>query len=38
MVDRGVNLTYIGDAAAALPWIEQAMRVDPFSVSRYEIS
>ena len=28
---RGINSTYLGDAPAALPWIEQAMRIDPFS-------
>lgn len=37
LVQRGINLTYMGDAPAALQWIEQAMRVDPFSATRYEI-
>jgi adenylate cyclase len=37
IVQRGINSTYLGDAKAALPWIEQVMRVDPFSASRYEI-
>ncbi|MFO1161306.1 MAG: winged helix-turn-helix domain-containing protein [Reyranellaceae bacterium] len=36
LAQRGINLTYLGDAASALPWIEQAMRLDPFSASRYE--
>jgi adenylate cyclase len=36
IVQRGINSTYIGDAHAALPWIEEVMRIDPFSSSRYE--
>jgi adenylate cyclase len=36
IVQRGINSTYLGDSEAALPWIEQAMRVDPFSAARYE--
>ena len=36
VVQRGINSTYLGDAPAALPWIEQAMRIDPFSASHYE--
>jgi adenylate cyclase len=36
IVQRGINLTYLGMPESALPWIEQAMRVDPFSTSRYE--
>ena len=32
---RGINLTFLGDPAAAIPWIEQAMRLDPFSAHRY---
>jgi adenylate cyclase len=36
IVQRGINSTFLGDFAAALPWIEQAMRVDPFSATRYE--
>ena len=36
VVQRGINSTYLGDAPAALPWIEQAMRIDPFSASLYE--
>ena len=36
VVQRGINSTYLGEAQAALPWIEQAMRIDPFSASHYE--
>ncbi len=36
VVQRGINSTYLGEARAALPWIEQAMRIDPFSASHYE--
>jgi adenylate cyclase len=36
IVQRGINSTYLGDAQAALPWIEEVMRIDPFSASRYE--
>jgi adenylate cyclase len=36
IVQRGVNLTYLGSSESALPWIEQALRIDPFSASRYE--
>jgi adenylate cyclase len=36
VVQRGINSTYLGDAPAALTWIEQAMRIDPFSASLYE--
>ena len=36
IVQRGINSTYLGDVETALPWIEQAMRIDPFSASRYE--
>ena len=36
VVQRGINSTYLGDAPAALSWIEQAMRIDPFSASHYE--
>jgi adenylate cyclase len=35
VVQRGVNLTCLGDPDAAIPWIERAMRIDPFSASRY---
>jgi adenylate cyclase len=35
VVQRGINLTYLGDPTAAIPWIEQAMRLDPFSADRY---
>jgi adenylate cyclase len=35
VVQRGVNLTYLGDPQAAIPWIERAMRLDPFSAHRY---
>jgi adenylate cyclase len=36
IVQRGINSTYLGEVETALPWIEQAMRIDPFSASRYE--
>jgi adenylate cyclase len=35
VVQRGINLTILGDPEAAIPWIEQAMRLDPFSAHRY---
>jgi len=35
VVQRGVNLTFLGDPKAAIPWIERAMRLDPFSAHRY---
>src|SRR5262249_53566924 len=35
VAQRGINLTYAGDPAAAIPWIERAMRLDPFSAHRY---
>jgi adenylate cyclase len=35
VVQRGVNLTFLGDPQAAIPWIERAMRLDPFSAHRY---
>jgi adenylate cyclase len=35
VVQRGINLTFLGDAQAALPWIERAMRLDPFSAHYY---
>jgi adenylate cyclase len=35
VVQRGINLTFLGDPDAAIAWIEQAMRIDPFSASRY---
>jgi len=35
VVQRGINLTFLGDPEAAIPWIEQAMRIDPFSAHRY---
>ena len=35
VVQRGINLTFLGDPAAAIPSIEQAMRLDPFSAHRY---
>ena len=34
VVQRGINLTFLGDPQAAIPWIEQAMRIDPFSAHR----
>jgi len=35
VAQRGINLTFLGDPAAAIPWIERAMRLDPFSAHRY---
>ena len=35
VVQRGINLTYMGDPLAAIPWIERAMRLDPFSAHHY---
>jgi adenylate cyclase len=35
VVQRGINLTFIGDPEGAIPWIEKAMRLDPFSAYRY---
>jgi adenylate cyclase len=35
VVQRGINLTFLGDPQAAIPWIERAMRLDPFSAHRY---
>jgi adenylate cyclase len=35
VVQRGINLTYLGDPVAAIPWIERAMRIDPFSAHHY---
>jgi adenylate cyclase len=35
VVQRGINLTFSGDPEAAIPWIERAMRLDPFSAHRY---
>jgi adenylate cyclase len=35
VVQRGINLTFLGDPEAAIPWIERAMRLDPFSAYRY---
>ncbi|HXO70159.1 MAG TPA: adenylate/guanylate cyclase domain-containing protein [Bradyrhizobium sp.] len=35
VVQRGINLTVLGDAQAAIPWIERAMRLDPFSAHYY---
>jgi adenylate cyclase len=32
-VQRGVNLTILGDPEAAIPWIERAMRLDPLRPS-----
>lgn len=34
-LQRGINLTFLGDPDAAIPWIEQAIRLDPFSAHRY---
>jgi adenylate cyclase len=35
VVQQGINLTFVGDPEAAIPWIEDAMRLDPFSAYRY---
>ncbi|MDF3075334.1 MAG: hypothetical protein K0S54_3001 [Alphaproteobacteria bacterium] len=35
VAQRGINLTFLGDAIAAIPWLEGAMRLDPFSAHRY---
>jgi len=35
VVQRGINLTFLGNPQAAIPWIERAMRLDPFSAHRY---
>jgi adenylate cyclase len=35
VAQRGINLTFLGEAEAAVPWIEKAMRLDPFSAYRY---
>jgi adenylate cyclase len=35
VVQRGINLTFLGEPKAAIPWIERAMRFDPFSAHRY---
>jgi adenylate cyclase len=35
VVQRGINLTFLGNPEAAIPWIEKAMRLDPFSAHRY---
>jgi adenylate cyclase len=35
VAQRGINLTFLGDPDAAIPWIEKAMRLDPFSAFRY---
>jgi adenylate cyclase len=35
VVQRGINLTFLGDPEAAIPWIENALRLDPFSAHRY---
>src|ERR1700747_2299554 len=35
VVQQGINLTFAGDPEAAIPWIEEAMRLDPFSAYRY---
>ena len=37
VVQRGINLTFLGEPEAALPWIDRAMRLDPFSAHRYYI-
>ena len=37
VVQRGINLTFLGDPEAAVPWIERAMRLDPFSIHRYAL-
>ncbi len=35
VAQRGINLTYLGEPVAAIPWIERAMRLDPFSAHHY---
>src|SRR5262249_18312600 len=35
VVQRGINLTFLGDPHAALPLIERAMRLDPFCAHLY---
>jgi adenylate cyclase len=35
VIQRGINLTFSGQPDAAIPWIERAMRLDPFSAHRY---
>jgi adenylate cyclase len=35
VIQRGENLIFLGDPEAALPWIERAMRLDPFSAHLY---
>jgi adenylate cyclase len=35
VVQRGINFTFLGNPEAAIPWIERAMRLDPFSAHRY---
>ena len=35
VVQRGINLTYLGQPDAAIPWIKRAIRLDPFSAHRY---
>ena len=35
VAQRGINLTFLGDSRAAIPWLERAMRLDPFSADRY---
>jgi adenylate cyclase len=37
VVQRGINLTFLGEPEAALPWIDRAMRLDPFSAHCYYI-
>jgi adenylate cyclase len=37
VVQRGINSTFMGDPTGAIPWIEKAMRIDPFSAERYYI-
>jgi adenylate cyclase len=36
-VQRGMNLTFLGDAEAAISWIGKAMRLDPLCAERYEL-
>jgi TolB-like protein len=35
VVQRGIHLTFGGEAEAAIPWIEKALRLDPLSAHRY---
>src|SRR5215470_19402074 len=38
VLQRGINLTFLGEPGAAISWIERAMRLDPFSAHRYYLN